>query len=140
MFKNHASMRILIPWSIAFLLLSLYYYYIQFPMERFFIKGVDYIRENKDYQAMEEFHKVLRIYPAYEPVYFNLAYMYQNNGLLKEATAYYKHANMISNLNSVNLTERGTVYYSRYSVKKRYTFFNEHVIQGYLLTLPNSRD
>ena len=133
-------MRILIPWSIAFLLLSLYYSYIQFPMGRSLIKGVDYIGKNKDYQAKQEFHKVLSVWPNYEPVYFNLAFMYRTNGRLREARASLRHAKMTSIINSDDLTEKGSIYYTRYDFNKKRLFLNEHVINDYLLTLLNFRD
>lgn len=132
-------MRILVPWSMAFLLLFCYYFYIQFPMERFFIKGVHDLREDNKVQALREFQQVLRIYPNYEPVYINFACIYHPYQRKLEIASL-KRARMISMVNSDDLSERGSIYYTGYRIKEAQDFFNKIVINDYLLTLLNSHD
>ena len=126
-------MNIFVPWAGAFLLLFLYYYFIQFPMERSFVKGLDYLQQNKLAEASEEFNKVLAVYPKYEPVYINVANSYFHSGRLKEAKFYYKFSRRLSLINAEIFSERGLVY-AKYNLNfdEGVAFYNGHVLNNYL--------
>ena len=128
--------NVLLPWGSAFALLFLYYYFIQFPMERSFVKGLDYLRQNKFTKASGEFDKVLKVYPRYEPVSLNLSAYYLRNKDYKKSTDLYNYSRRTCLINAEIFSERGLVY-SKYksNFDQGLIFYNDHVVNNYLSTL-----
>ena len=131
--KNRFLFNIAVPWISAMVLLILYYAFIEIPMERSFIKGVNYLNQNKVAQASAEFDKVLRVYPQYEPVYLNVANYCLKNGKIKEGRARYNRALRLCLINSEIFSERALVYalYTR-NLNKGTALYNKNVIENYV--------
>ena len=139
-FKKQSPLKmahhIVIPWVSALILLFFYYYCIEFPMERSFIKALNDLRENKNAQASEEFKKIVRVFPSYEPVYLNIAKVHFQNGRKKTGVIYYKKSKKISIMTGEVFSERGLIY-AKYAkdFDKGIEFYNDHVVKNYLSTL-----
>lgn len=134
--KNRFLFNIAVPWISAMALLILYYAFIEIPMEQSFIKGVNYLNQNKVAEASAEFEKVLRIYPVYEPVYLNVANYCLKNGKIKEGRARYNRALRLCLIKSEIFSERALVYalYTR-NLNKGTALYNKQVINNYFSTL-----
>ncbi len=134
--ENRPWMNILTPWASAFLFLLIYYSFIQFPMERSFIKGLNYLNQNKALEASQEFKKVIRVFPKYEPVYLNVANYFLQNGHLKQSMSYWEYSRRICLLTAEIFTERGLVYSKyRLHLDDGIVFYNDHVQKYYLSKL-----
>lgn len=133
---NRHFINIFAPWCCAFFLLFFYYLYIEFPMERSFVKGLDFLTQNKPLEAAQEFDKVLQVYPKYEPVYLNLANFYYQNGRLKESKVKYNFARKLCLINSEIFSKRGLVYAKyRRNLSEGVAFYNDHVLKNYFSSL-----
>lgn len=135
--KRRHLMNVFVPWGSALLLLSLYYYFIEFPMERSFVKGLNHLQQNNFVEASMEFDKVLAVFPKYEPVYLNMANYYRQNGRPKDSKAKYTYSKKLSVINSEIFSARGMVYaqYKYSHLDEGVTFYNNHVLKNYFSNL-----
>jgi tetratricopeptide (TPR) repeat protein len=133
--RSH-RMSILIVWGSALLLLFPYYYYIEFPMEKTFRKGVNDLHKNKNMQALGEFKKIIRVYPAYEPVYLNLGRLYHRDGDWDSALASYRRAEMIGIMSSEENFEHrvwrlSSSFEQKHDIDEATALYNRLVVMNY---------
>ena len=139
LFKNPRFKNIFIPWSITFFMLLNYYAFIQFPMERSFIAGLNLLNQNKPIEASAEFSKVLKFYPKYEPVYLNIANYCFKNGQVNEGQERYNYAGQLCLINSEIFSARGLIYVKyRNNLDEGMTFYNNNVLKNYLSNFLNT--
>lgn len=141
--KDPKVLGLIIPWACAFVLLFMYYAFIQFPMERSFVKGLKAIERNDMAEASTEFQKVLKVYPTYEPVYLNISKYYAKHKRFQDSNFFYNKARRICLINSEIFSERGLIYaqYTQKKLEKGVDFYNNHVEKYYLSSLfyPNEK-
>lgn len=128
--------NICLTWSAAFVILFLYYMLIEFPMERSFVKGLKYLQQNEPAKASEEFAKVLKVYPKYEPVYLNVANYSLKNGQIEEGNERYRYAKRLCLINSEIFSARGLVYAKYHkNLDEGVAFYNKQVLDNYFSNL-----